>query len=197
MAVSGSNVAATLRRSGLDRVFGADVEGKLDADVGVQLDPYLVLAERLDRLAEVDPALLDGDARGGQLLVDVARGDGAEEFAALASLHRDGDAGLFNLLGQRLRTVELLGFAEAAGLLERLDALAVGLRERQGQALGQEEIARVAGADFDLVAFGAEAVDRLRAQFPPRSEEHTSELQSPDHLVCRLLLEKKKNTSET
>src|SRR5258708_13271297 len=31
--------------------------------------------------------------------------------------------------------------------------------------------------------------------FPPdvRSEEHTSELQSPDHLVCRLLLEKKKH----
>src|SRR5947208_7688474 len=26
-----------------------------------------------------------------------------------------------------------------------------------------------------------------------RSEEHTSELQSPDHLVCRLLFEKKKN----
>src|SRR5258708_16461502 len=33
-------------------------------------------------------------------------------------------------------------------------------------------------------------------QFSPgaRSEEHTSELQSPDHLVCRLLLEKKKKT---
>src|SRR5207244_10287257 len=28
--------------------------------------------------------------------------------------------------------------------------------------------------------------------YVPRSEEHTSELQSPDHLVCRLLLEKKK-----
>src|SRR5258708_27225446 len=28
-----------------------------------------------------------------------------------------------------------------------------------------------------------------------RSEEHTSELQSPDHLVCRLLLEKKKQSS--
>src|SRR5438552_13173077 len=27
-----------------------------------------------------------------------------------------------------------------------------------------------------------------------RSEEHTSELQSPDHLVCRLLLEKKNRT---
>src|SRR5947208_13270853 len=29
-----------------------------------------------------------------------------------------------------------------------------------------------------------------------RSEEHTSELQSPDHLVCRLLLEKKKTTKQ-
>src|SRR5258708_11423341 len=34
------------------------------------------------------------------------------------------------------------------------------------------------------------AVTTLRKR---RSEEHTSELQSPDHLVCRLLLEKKKN----
>src|SRR5438552_13798138 len=33
-----------------------------------------------------------------------------------------------------------------------------------------------------------------RAPAPLRSEEHTSELQSPDHLVCRLLLEKKKKT---
>src|SRR5258708_11307842 len=32
----------------------------------------------------------------------------------------------------------------------------------------------------------------LEASHAPRSEEHTSELQSPDHLVCRLLLEKKK-----
>src|SRR2546422_7243205 len=30
---------------------------------------------------------------------------------------------------------------------------------------------------------------------PPRSEEHTSELQSRLHLVCRLLLEKKKNVT--
>src|SRR5258708_10691094 len=30
-----------------------------------------------------------------------------------------------------------------------------------------------------------------------RSEEHTSELQSPDHLVCRLLLEKKKEQQVT
>src|SRR5437867_5658289 len=32
---------------------------------------------------------------------------------------------------------------------------------------------------------------------PSRSEEHTSELQSPYDLVCRLLLEKKKNNSKS
>src|SRR5438552_6196166 len=35
----------------------------------------------------------------------------------------------------------------------------------------------------------------LREAETARSEEHTSELQSPDHLVCRLLLEKKKNNA--
>src|SRR5258708_28781022 len=40
------------------------------------------------------------------------------------------------------------------------------------------------------------SIERLLALFPWRSEEHTSELQSPDHLVCRLLLEKKKQKSK-
>src|SRR5258708_10386093 len=35
-----------------------------------------------------------------------------------------------------------------------------------------------------------------RLQRRRRSEEHTSELQSPDHLVCRLLLEKKKKKQQ-
>src|SRR5258708_30970576 len=38
---------------------------------------------------------------------------------------------------------------------------------------------------------GSGDLKRWRRDFG-RSEEHTSELQSPDHLVCRLLLEKKK-----
>src|SRR5437763_12213269 len=39
--------------------------------------------------------------------------------------------------------------------------------------------------------------NNLRSHFPCfyRSEEHTSELQSPMYLVCRLLLEKKKKTN--
>src|SRR5690348_17435365 len=43
------------------------------------------------------------------------------------------------------------------------------------------------------------AINRGRSMMwsSARSEEHTSELQSPVHLVCRLLLEKKKNTLQT
>src|SRR5256885_3943261 len=50
-------------------------------------------------------------------------------------------------------------------------------------------VGRFAAADLDSAAgdLEVEAVDR--------SEEHTSELQSPCNLVCRLLLEKKKNCS--
>src|SRR5690625_6859401 len=35
------------------------------------------------------------------------------------------------------------------------------------------------------------AMARSKVDFPDRSEEHTSELQSRGHIVCRLLLEKK------
>src|SRR5258708_27508041 len=47
-----------------------------------------------------------------------------------------------------------------------------------------------------LTSIKEDAHSPTQNRFPPfcaRSEEHTSELQSPDHLVCRLLLEKKKN----
>src|SRR5438552_14749479 len=46
-------------------------------------------------------------------------------------------------------------------------------------------------ANFSKPAPGQPALLRFE-DVKTRSEEHTSELQSPDHLVCRLLLEKKK-----
>src|SRR5205807_6518903 len=71
-------------------------------------------------------------------------------------------------------------------------------RDGSAQALNRWS----AGADDRLRPDGAASElsrrDRFRmtpaACFPPqRSEEHTSELQSPCNLVCRLLLEKKNN----
>src|SRR5690348_17444014 len=72
----------------------------------------------------------------------------------------------------------------ARGLGAPLDARAQddeGLRHREAQRVG----ARNHGG------LGHEVVLEERALELERSEEHTSELQSPVHLVCRLLLEKK------
>src|SRR5256885_8148753 len=61
---------------------------------------------------------------------------------------------------------------------------------------------RVNGVSTSIRTFrqdlGSHGVDtRLVAPHYDRSEEHTSELQSPCNLVCRLLLEKKKRISAT
>src|SRR2546429_5074834 len=57
---------------------------------------------------------------------------------------------------------------------------------------------RDASIEIDAVHALHRLIDRLPAHVARvgevRSEEHTSELQSRLHLVCRLLLEKKKNT---
>src|SRR5258708_29278960 len=47
------------------------------------------------------------------------------------------------------------------------------------------------GAPEDSRVEGGVQRHRQGGNLLERSEEHTSELQSPDHLVCRLLLEKK------
>src|SRR5205814_8168062 len=55
---------------------------------------------------------------------------------------------------------------------------------------GPQRIAGIAVAQIFLVA--SDDLFPQGKRFSPRSEEHTSELQSLRHLVCRLLLEKKK-----
>src|SRR2546429_4276357 len=64
---------------------------------------------------------------------------------------------------------------------------------RSPQQLGAEVDDRRADGDREQGAGAAEADGlRIGATVVGRSEEHTSELQSRLHLVCRLLLEKKK-----
>src|SRR3712207_7512929 len=57
------------------------------------------------------------------------------------------------------------------------------------------KVSRTAHADFVLDALEQALHDRRPVKGGLRSEEHTSELQSRQYLVCRLLLEKKKNNS--
>src|SRR5947208_6682158 len=68
-------------------------------------------------------------------------------------------------------------------------------KKRAQQAVQLVEVFRVAlqmEVDFATRAVAFEFLLPGDCVLDGRSEEHTSELQSPDHLVCRLLLEKKK-----
>src|SRR5690348_17737151 len=58
-----------------------------------------------------------------------------------------------------------------------------------------QELLRLVGWEELTVAEAGEVLGCGRAA-AARSEEHTSELQSPVHLVCRLLLEKKKKKKQ-
>src|SRR3712207_8623381 len=69
------------------------------------------------------------------------------------------------------------------------------LREARGQALDDADARHLAGGGEDCAEpHGARHVLRARL-FGERSEEHTSELQSRQYLVCRLLLENKNSTN--
>src|SRR3989449_6720836 len=68
------------------------------------------------------------------------------------------------------------------------DIRAVALRVFKLYDSGQHEAAYLTARH--------ELVERLQPALAARSEEHTSELQSRLHLVCRLLLEKKKKHTE-
>src|SRR5258708_22254535 len=77
-------------------------------------------------------------------------------------------------------------FRSAADVGQRHIHLAVETAGAQQRRI--QDVGTVGCSHDDNAEVGLEAVHL------DRSEEHTSELQSPDHLVCRLLLEKKKQT---
>src|SRR5258706_2251577 len=95
-----------------------------------------------------------------------------EEFAGVADCGRNFQA-----------------IADDAGIGEQLFDF---FRAVAGDLLGIEAVEHFSIA-FALAQDRVPAQTRLRAFQNKRSEEHTSELQSLTNLVCRLLLEKKKN----
>src|SRR5439155_27343251 len=110
---------------------------------------------------------------------------------------RDGDAHLPHLRIVELRLVRPPLFASGLYVLGEspLGIGAVGQSRRDGVADGErcrppEECQELAGV-VGRRGWTADPEEGMRSA-PDRSEEHTSELQSRGHLVCRLLLEKKK-----
>src|SRR5258708_26656950 len=85
----------------------------------------------------------------------------------------------------------------------RAHAVAVGHathQKRMARRIGRRPWSGLQYRTFNLLR--SRFVRRLGWSFAicivlARSEEHTSELQSPDHLVCRLLLEKKNRQNLT
>src|SRR2546429_4043277 len=86
--------------------------------------------------------------------------------------------------------------ASAGQVRERLLGAARELFLRYGyRAVSSRQIGAAAGVNFAMIRYyfgGKPGLYReiLQGVLPARSEEHTSELQSRLHLVCRLLLEK-------
>src|SRR3712207_7383419 len=74
-------------------------------------------------------------------------------------------------------------FRSAVGVVAAVVDRPLGLRPGAGEVDDQRDVGRAVHGQRDA----------LPVQLGRRSEEHTSELQSRQYLVCRLLLEKKKN----
>src|SRR5258708_28750950 len=123
--------------------------------------------------------------RRGRVLVD-------NEPAFQLELIREQTPDLNDTL-QRLAALNLINHEDIAPLRRIIrsrrsfDSVPIRLR------LSDEEIGRFAVHRHEFEGVDLRARQTRHYPHGERSEEHTSELQSPDHLVCRLLLEKKKN----
>src|SRR3712207_8540493 len=86
-----------------------------------------------------------------------------------------------------------LSLHDALPILRLLHPVMPFATEEMNRILGRKEmLVRVSFPSFDPALEDAEADQMLERTRLARSEEHTSELQSRQYLVCRLLLEKKK-----
>src|SRR2546426_5793952 len=101
-------------------------------------------------------------------------------------MHHAVDSGTFDVL---LCRYSFLDYPEQDKLIEKANAGGVGF-------IAMKTLAGAKGADLDKFRDRYSTFKQAALKWVLRSEEHTSELQSPCNLVCRLLLEKK-NTAES
>src|SRR5205807_10426750 len=127
-----------------------------------------------------------------------ARGPGRVRVAAAARGGvRGGPGGARGAVPARRAAEGAAGAAAGAGPLARGAGRRAGRAAPAPRAVGRLGPRRGCGARRAprVPAVLDEAGRRRRARPRERSEEHTSELQSPCNLVCRLLLEKKNSTA--
>src|SRR5690606_28770409 len=171
-----------LERGDLARQLGTDGPAGAGHQYPAPFDELLhgLPVERCLRPSE---QVLDGDGADLQLLLDAA----AEIGEARQARHRGAVA-----VGQlqhvvQLVTLQRLGEDDAL----RLALAACETAEHLGQVVELPEYRHAVTVAADAGALLVDGAQHLEGAV--RSEEHTSELQSRENLVCRLLLEKKKN----
>src|SRR5439155_4895713 len=124
-------------------------------------------------------------AKGGACGHAALRQDPRGQWAPGHAVHSSGGA-----LVERAVDLEPSGRAAGHGSDDADTKSGAARARRAGEKRARARLARALYAFDAGRAPGPQA--GAAAQVGPRSEEHTSELQSRGHLVCRLLLEKKK-----
>src|SRR3712207_6962441 len=147
------------------------------------------LAPALAREEAADPFVIAGETFTSRLLL------GTGGVPSLETLEAAVRASGTQLATVALRRVEA---STSASMLEVLDRCGVRLLPNTARCRTAREAvltARLAREAFGTPWVKIEVIGDEHTLLPDRSEEHTSELQSRQYLVCRLLLEKKKKNN--
>src|SRR5688500_19690451 len=117
--------------------------------------------------------------QASEIALGRAEGNGPEAVAAaISALDKAAEKGIIHPNNAARRKSRLMTKVNAAHLLDGADSTAPTATKKRTTASKTAQRKKVTAAKASKA----------------RSEEHTSELQSPCNLVCRLLLEKKKHT---
>ena len=153
-----SNVRRLRRRIGADN---PNLQGGVH--IGVETKFHIVIAQHPDGRFQIDLLLVERDVELGLELVGNHAGrDRSEHLTVLTGLDRDQTEELGDALPEFGHGVQLMSLTFGTALLERLQPALVYTRQRDGQSLGNEIVAGIAGGHFDMVGFGTQAYDIVR-----------------------------------